>query len=209
MTHPSVIPAPIEQHDRTGEGTPTASVLVPAAAHQVIAARLSGDTQCSDEAAGLYIDTVTVGPEGVLEVTVSDEHGASLAVTLASPGQPWSAQQRYPHGADPRPRRPRRPGEHHRHAAVGLPVLRWTSRRGQARGLLRRLTAPGMRRVGQPLVRQHHRPRARPARGEEARPPRLRVPRVVRRRQAAGGVSRRGDGTDASRQPRHDVAPRR
>lgn len=58
--------------------------LTPPAARGVIAARLSGDTQCVDEAAGLYIDEVSVSDHG-LEVTVVDEDGQALTVSLASP----------------------------------------------------------------------------------------------------------------------------
>lgn len=67
--------------------------LTPRAARGVIAARLSGDTQCVDEAAGLYIDKVSTSEDG-LEVTVVDEDGRALTVTLASPAQIRSAARR-------------------------------------------------------------------------------------------------------------------
>lgn len=67
--------------------------LTPRAARGVIAARLSGDTQCVDEAAGLYIDKVSTSEDG-LEVTVVDEDGRALTVTLASPAQIRAAARR-------------------------------------------------------------------------------------------------------------------
>lgn len=60
--------------------------LTAQAAHRVIAARLSGETQYVDEAAGLYIDAVSPDSQG-LEVTVTDEHGHTLTVALASPAK--------------------------------------------------------------------------------------------------------------------------
>lgn len=51
--------------------------LTPRAARGVIAARLSGDTQCVDEAAGLYIDKVSTSEDG-LEVTVVDRSARVL-----------------------------------------------------------------------------------------------------------------------------------
>lgn len=64
----------------TGVVTPE---LTHQAAHRVIAARLSGETQYADDAAGLYIDAVSAGDHS-LEVTVTDEHGHALSVTLVS-----------------------------------------------------------------------------------------------------------------------------
>lgn len=55
-------------------------------AHRLIASRLSGETQYVDEVAGLYIHDVSASDHS-LEVTVTDEHGHTLTVTLASPAE--------------------------------------------------------------------------------------------------------------------------
>ena len=67
--------------------------LTPGAVRCVIAARLSGETQCVDEAAGLYIDDVVTSEHGLV-VTVVDEDGQTLTVSLACPEEIRAAAPR-------------------------------------------------------------------------------------------------------------------
>lgn len=73
--------------------------LMPQAAHRVIAARLSGYTQCVDEAAGLYIDAIKVADDHGLEVTVVDEHEHTLTVSLTSQAEAVTALEPAPAAA--------------------------------------------------------------------------------------------------------------